>query len=271
MDMYLTLLDHIYKYGENRTDRTGVGTRSTFGNNMFFNLEDGLPLLTAKSTHFKSILHELLWFISGSTNVKYLQDNGVKIWDEWAGDNGELGPVYGKQWRDFGGVDQLSNVVESIKNNPHSRRHIVSAWNPAEVEEMALPPCHMFFQFYVSFDEEGNPWKLNCHMYQRSADIFLGVPFNIASYALLTAIVATECNLKAGTLNISFGDIHIYKNHLTQVEELLDRCDSNGEWVYPELPKLAIRKKDSIFDYEFDDFKLIGYDPLPAIKAPVAV
>lgn len=270
MDNYLELIDHIYSNGEDRTDRTGVGTRSVFGATMQFDLQEGFPLLTAKKTHFKSVLHELLWFLSGSTNIKYLQENGVKIWDAWSDEDGNLGPVYGKQWRDFGGVDQISEVVDSVKENPHSRRHIVSAWNPTEVKDMALPPCHMFFQFYVRFDQ-GVPTTLDCQMYQRSADMFLGVPFNIASYALLTAIIATECGLKAGKLNMVLGDAHIYNNHFPQVEKMLDRCESNGFWAYPDLPKLAIKKRVSIFDYEFDDFKLIGYEPLSTIKAPVAV
>lgn len=270
---YLYALEDILDEGEERTDRTGTGTLSIFGYQMRFDLQESFPLLTTKKVHLKSVIHELLWFLRGDTNTEYLRENGVTIWDEWADENGELGPVYGKQWRDwscgyrdkFGErrrewVDQIATVVNSIKYNPDSRRHIVSAWNVAEIGAMALPPCHLLFQFYVHTDG-----RLSCHMYQRSADIFLGVPFNIASYALLTMMMAQVCGLKPGELIISFGDLHIYKNHISQVKTQLAREPR-------ALPKMLINDTvDSIDDFRYEDFKLVGYDPHPAIKADVAV
>ena len=264
MKQYLDLLQHIMENGVDRSDRTGTGTRSVFGYQMRFHLNEGFPLLTTKKVHLRSIIHELLWFISGDTNIKYLKDNNVSIWDEWADENGDLGPVYGHQWRswptpDGGHIDQLAEVVESIRHNPDSRRHIVSAWNVAEVSKMALPPCHSLFQFYVA---EG---KLSCQLYQRSADVFLGVPFNIASYALLTQMIAQVCGLEAGDFVHTFGDVHIYSNHFEQVATQLSREPRN-------LPKMVINPdvKD-IFSFKYEDFTLEGYDPWPAIKAPVAV
>ena len=264
MKQYLDLLQHIMGNGVDRSDRTGTGTRSVFGYQMRFHLNEGFPLLTTKKVHLRSIIHELLWFISGDTNIKYLKDNNVSIWDEWADENGDLGPVYGHQWRswptpDGGHIDQLAEVVESIRHNPDSRRHIVSAWNVAEVSKMALPPCHSLFQFYVA---EG---KLSCQLYQRSADVFLGVPFNIASYALLTQMIAQVCGLEAGDFVHTFGDVHIYSNHFEQVATQLSREPRN-------LPKMVINPdvKD-IFSFKYEDFTLEGYDPWPAIKAPVAV
>lgn len=250
--------------GTDRSDRTGTGTRSIFGTQMRFNLEKGFPLVTTKKCHLKSIIHELLWFISGSTNIKYLQENGVRIWNEWADKNGDLGPVYGKQWRDFETpdgrhIDQLSNAIDLIKHRPESRRIIVCAWNPSDVDKMALPPCHTLYQFYVANG------KLSCQLYQRSADMFLGVPFNIASYALLTMMVAKECDLGLGDFVWSGGDTHIYKNHFEQVELQLSRTPR-------ALPTMNIlRKAPSIFDYKYEDFELTGYDPYPAIKAQVSV
>ena len=264
MKQYLDLLRHIRENGVYKSDRTGVGTQSVFGYQMRFNLEDGFPLLTTKKVHLRSIIHELLWFIAGDTNIKYLHDNKVSIWDEWADENGDLGPVYGHQWRswptpDGGHIDQLKNVVESLKHNPDSRRHIISAWNVAEVDRMALPPCHTLFQFYVA---EG---RLSCQLYQRSADTFLGVPFNIASYALLTMMMAQVCGYKPGDFVHTFGDVHIYRNHFDQVAEQLGRTPR-------PLPTMKINPdvKD-IFDFKYEDFTLEGYDPWPAIKAPVAV
>lgn len=264
MQVYLDLLKKIMEEGTDRSDRTGTGTRSIFGTQMRFNLEEGFPLVTTKKCHLKSIIHELLWFISGSTNIKYLQENGVRIWNEWADENGDLGPVYGKQWRDFETpdgrhIDQLSNAIDLIKNHPESRRIIVCAWNPSDVDKMALPPCHTLYQFYVANG------KLSCQLYQRSADMFLGVPFNIASYALLTMMVAKECDLGLGDFVWSGGDTHIYKNHFEQVELQLSRTPR-------ALPTMNIlRKAPSIFEYKYEDFELSGYDPYPAIKAQVSV
>ena len=264
MKQYLDLLQHIKDHGVMKDDRTGTGTKSVFGYQMRFNLNDGFPLLTTKKVHLRSIIYELLWFISGSTNIKYLNDNKVTIWDDWADENGELGPVYGLQWRswptpDGGHIDQLANLMEQIRRNPDSRRLIISAWNVAEVDKMALPPCHTLFQFYVA---EG---RLSCQLYQRSADVFLGVPFNIASYALLTQMIAQCCDLQLGDFVHSFGDVHIYKNHFEQVDLQLSRTPR-------QLPVMKINPdvKD-IFSFEYEDFQLEGYDPWPAIKAPVAV
>ncbi len=264
MQVYLDLVKKIMDEGADRSDRTGVGTRSIFGTQMRFDLSQGFPLLTTKKVHLKSIIHELLWFISGSTNIRYLTENGVKIWNEWADENGNLGPVYGKQWRDFETadgrhIDQLKNAVDMIKNNPDSRRIIVCAWNPGDIERMALPPCHTLFQFYVANG------KLSCQLYQRSCDMFLGVPFNIASYSLLTMMIAKDCNLEVGDFVWTGGDTHIYHNHFDQVKLQLTRKPK-------ALPKLIIKRKAaSIFDYVYDDFELEGYDPYPPIKAPVAV
>jgi len=264
MQQYLDLLRHIRRDGVLREDRTGVGTQSVFGYQMRFDLGKGFPLLTTKKVHLKSIIYELLWFISGDTNIKYLKDHGVSIWDEWADENGDLGPVYGHQWRswpapDGKAVDQLSDVIDAIKGNPDSRRLIVSAWNPGEIDRMALPPCHCLFQFYVSGG------RLSCQLYQRSADTFLGVPFNIASYALLTMMVAQVCGLQPGDFVHTFGDVHIYKNHFEQVDLQLSREPR-------PLPTMKINPdvKD-IFSFEYEDFTLDGYDPWPAIKAPVAI
>lgn len=261
---YETLLEHCYKTGVDKSDRTGVGTRSVFGYQMRFNLAEGFPLVTTKKLHIRSIVHELLWFLSGSSNIKYLHDNGVSIWDEWADENGDLGPVYGVQWRSWPApdgrkIDQISNLIEGIKKNPDSRRHLVVAWNPAEVDKMALPPCHCLFQFYVANG------KLSCQLYQRSCDIFLGVPFNIASYSLLTHMVAQQCDLDVGDFVWTGGDCHIYKNHFEQVELQLSRTPR----AYPKL--VINRKPSSIFDYKFEDFVIEGYDPWPHIKAPIAV
>ena len=263
-NQYETLLEHCYKTGVDKSDRTGVGTRSVFGYQMRFNLAEGFPLVTTKKLHIRSIVHELLWFLSGSSNIKYLHDNGVSIWDEWADENGDLGPVYGVQWRSWPApdgrkIDQISNLIEGIKKNPDSRRHLVVAWNPAEVDKMALPPCHCLFQFYVANG------KLSCQLYQRSCDIFLGVPFNIASYSLLTHMVAQQCDLEVGDFVWTGGDCHIYKNHFEQVELQLSRTPR----AYPKL--VISRKPSSIFDYKFVDFVIEGYDPWPHIKAPIAV
>ena len=264
MQVYHDLLKHVLQHGHNKEDRTGTGTKSVFGYQMRFNLADGFPLLTTKKVHLKSIIHELLWFLQGSTNIAYLKENGVRIWDEWADENGNLGPVYGYQWRnwpkpDGSHIDQISQVVQAIKTNPDSRRLIVSAWNVADVDQMKLPPCHAFFQFYVA---DG---KLSCQLYQRSADIFLGVPFNIASYALLTMMVAQVCGLKLGDFVHTLGDAHIYSNHMEQVQEQLSR-DVRA------LPTMRINPavKD-IFSFKFDDFTLENYEPHPAIKGVVAV
>ncbi|MBP5332933.1 MAG: thymidylate synthase [Bacteroidales bacterium] len=264
MKQYLDLLRHIRENGVMKEDRTGTGTQSVFGYQMRFNLEEGFPLLTTKKVHLKSIIYELLWFISGDTNIKYLKDHGVTIWDEWADEDGNLGPVYGHQWRSWPApdgrtIDQLSQVIETIKRNPDSRRLLVTAWNPGEVDSMALPPCHCLFQFYVA---EG---RLSCQLYQRSADVFLGVPFNIASYALLTMMIAQECGLRPGEFVHTTGDTHIYRNHFDQVALQLSR----------EPRKLPVMKLNpdvkSVFDFKYEDFTLEGYDPWPAIKAPVAV
>jgi thymidylate synthase len=269
MQQYHDLLRHILANGTRKTDRTGTGTISVFGYQMRFNLQardagSGFPLLTTKKVHTKSIIHELLWFIKGDTNIKYLTDNGVTIWNEWADENGDLGDVYGKQWRSWATtdgrtIDQLANVIEQLKRTPDSRRMIVSAWNPGEVERMALPPCHALFQFYVANG------KLSCQLYQRSADVFLGVPFNIASYALLTMMIAQECGYEAHEFIWTGGDTHLYLNHLEQVETQLSRS-------FRPLPTMRLNPAvHSVFDFTYDDFTLENYDPWPAIKAPVAV
>jgi len=264
MKQYLDLMRHVREHGTFKSDRTGTGTYSVFGHQMRFDLSEGFPLVTTKKCHLKSIIHELLWFLQGDTNIKYLQENGVRIWDEWADESGELGPVYGYQWRSWpapngGSVDQISKLVEMIKKNPDSRRLIVSAWNPALVDEMALPPCHALFQFYVANG------KLSCQLYQRSADIFLGVPFNIASYALLTLMVAQVCDLQPGEFIWSGGDCHLYANHLEQADLQLTR-----EPLPPPTMKLNPDVKD-LFAFRFEDFELVGYEAHPHIKAPVAV
>ena len=264
MQQYLDLLRHIRENGVMKEDRTGTGTQSVFGYQMRFNLQDGFPLLTTKKVHLKSIIHELLWFISGDTNIGYLRENGVTIWDEWADEHGNLGPVYGHQWRSWScpngkAIDQLSEVINLIQHNPNSRRMLVTAWNPAEVDQMALPPCHCLFQFYVAGG------KLSCQLYQRSADVFLGVPFNIASYALLTMMIAQVCGLEPGEFIHTTGDTHIYKNHFDQVALQLSREPR-------KLPTMILNPDvKSIFDFKYEDFTLEGYDPWPAIKAPVAV
>ena len=264
MRQYLHLMQDILDHGSIKTDRTGTGTKSVFGRQLRFDLADGFPLVTTKKLHLRSIIYELLWFLKGETNIKYLKDNKVTIWDEWADENGNLGPVYGSQWRSWpapGGkkIDQIANVIQQIKNKPDSRRHIVSAWNPAEVDSMALPPCHALFQFYVA---DG---KLSCQLYQRSADYFLGVPFNIASYALLLEMFAQQCDLIPGEFIWTGGDVHLYSNHFDQARLQLSREP------YP-LPKLVIKKKpDSIFEYEFEDFEIVNYQSHPSIKAPIAV
>jgi thymidylate synthase len=264
MQQYHTLMQHVLEHGTNKTDRTGTGTISVFGYQMRFNLQDGFPLLTTKKLHLKSILHELLWFLKGDTNIKYLKENGVGIWDEWADAEGNLGPVYGAQWRswptaDGRHIDQITEVIRQIKNTPDSRRMIVSAWNVGEIANMALPPCHAFFQFYVA---DG---ALSCQLYQRSADIFLGVPFNIASYALLTHMMAQVCGLKAGEFIHTLGDAHLYSNHINQAELQLQRD-------LRTLPTLKINPDvNDIFEFRFEDFSLEGYDPHPHIKATVAV
>lgn len=264
MKQYLDLLREIKENGTVKTDRTGVGTKSIFGHQMRFNLQDGFPLLTTKKVFLKGIIYELLWFLNGDTNIKFLTDNGVHIWDEWADENGDLGYVYGKQWRswettDGRVIDQISQVVDLIKNHPDSRRILVTAWNPAEIDKMALPPCHCLFQFYVA---DG---KLSCQLYQRSADTFLGVPFNIASYALLTMMLAQVCGLQPGEFIHTTGDTHIYLNHMEQVDLQLSREPR-------PLPKMIINPDvKSIFDFKYEDFTLVDYDPYPAIKAPVAV
>ncbi|MDE2118019.1 MAG: thymidylate synthase [Betaproteobacteria bacterium] len=271
MRQYLDLMQHVLTHGTKKTDRTGTGTVSVFGYQMRFNLHDGFPLVTTKKCHMKSIIHELLWFLRGDTNIKYLKDNGVKIWDEWADENGNLGPVYGKQWRSWATadgrvVDQIAEVVEQIKKNPDSRRLIVSAWNVGELDKMALAPCHAFFQFYVTpAAGPGQAGKLSCQLYQRSADIFLGVPFNIASYALLTLMVAQVCGLEPGDFVHTFGDAHLYLNHMEQTREQLSREPR-------PLPTMRINPGvKNIFEFKFEDFTLEDYDPHPAIKAPIAV
>jgi len=264
MKQYKELCRHVLQHGDEKGDRTGTGTISTFGYQMRFDLQEGFPLLTTKKLHLKSIIHELLWFLKGDTNVKYLQENGVRIWNEWADKNGELGRVYGAQWRSWASgdgetVDQITKLIHDIEHNPNSRRLIVSAWNPGEIDQMALPPCHCLFQFYVSNG------KLSCQLYQRSADIFLGVPFNIASYALLTMMIAKVTNLEPGEFIHTLGDAHIYQNHLPQVKMQLEREERT-------LPKLRItRDVKSIFDFTFDDFVLENYDPHPHIKGEVSV
>ncbi|MDN3953853.1 thymidylate synthase [Sporolactobacillus laevolacticus] len=264
MKQYLDLCQRVLDEGHEKSDRTGTGTVSVFGHQMRFNLQDGFPLMTTKKLHFKSIIYELLWFLKGDTNVKYLQEHGVRIWNEWADEQGDLGPVYGHQWRSWPGkngetIDQISNVVHEIKTNPHSRRLIVTAWNPSDIPNMALPPCHCLFQFYV------NNGRLSCQLYQRSADIFLGVPFNIASYALLTHMIAHVTGLKVGDFIHTFGDAHIYLNHLEQVRTQLEREPR-------KLPTLKIKRTvSSIFDFDFDDFEFNDYHPYPAIKGEVSV
>ncbi len=264
MKAYLNLLEHVLTNGTDRGDRTGTGTRSVFGYQIRFDLSEGFPLLTTKKLHIKSIIYELLWFLRGETNVRWLQERGVKIWDEWADENGDLGPIYGSQWRSWpdgqgGTIDQIENLVQSIKNNPNSRRHLVTAWNPAEVDEMALPPCHCLFQFYVS---DG---RLSCQLYQRSADIFLGVPFNIASYALLTHMVAHVSGLKVGEFIHTFGDAHLYANHFEQARIQLQRMPG-------KLPELKILNQRTALDgFVFEDFEILNYQPAPSIKAPIAV
>src|SRR5689334_11212373 len=264
MRQYLDLLRHILDRGTPKSDRTGTGTRSVFGYQMRFDLAEGFPLVTTKKLHLKSILYELLWFLRGETNVRYLREHGVSIWDEWADENGELGPVYGYQWRswptaDGRHIDQISNVIDEIRRNPDSRRHIVSAWNVADIDKMALAPCHALFQFYVA---DG---RLSCQLYQRSADVFLGVPFNIASYALLTMMVARVCGLRAGDFIHTFGDVHLYLNHVEQAREQLTRAPR-------PLPSMTLNPEvTNIFDFKFGDFTLENYDPHPAIKAPIAV
>ena len=274
MKQYLDLVKHVLKNGDYKGDRTGTGTKSVFGYQMRFDLNDGFPLVTTKKLHLKSIIHELLWFINGETNIKYLRDNGVKIWDAWADESGNLGPVYGSQWRNWNNekIDQISQLIDLIKNNPDSRRMLVSAWNPSVLPDTkksfsenvmngkaALPPCHAFFQFYVSNN------KLSCQLYQRSADIFLGVPFNIASYALFTHMIAHVCNLDVGDFVHTFGDAHIYSNHTEQIELQLSRKPR-------KLPTLNIKRKvGSIFDFKFEDFEIINYDPHPHIKGKVSV
>ena len=274
MKQYLDLVQHVMDNGVSKNDRTGTGTKSIFGYQMRFDLEDGFPLVTTKKLHLKSIIHELLWFLKGDTNIKYLQDNGVKIWDGWADKNGDLGPVYGSQWRNWNNdnIDQISNLMEMIKKNPKSRRMIVSAWNPSVLPDTsisfdenikngkaALPPCHAFFQFYVA---DG---KLSCQLYQRSADIFLGVPFNIASYSLFTHMVAHVCKLKVGDFIHTFGDAHIYKNHFDQVKLQLSRKPN-------KLPSLKIKRNvNDIFDFKYDDFEILNYNPHPHIKGVVSI
>ncbi len=259
MKQYLDLVRHVLDGGSPKNDRTGTGTVSVFGAQVRFDLADGFPLVTTKKIHLKSVIHELLWFLKGETNTRYLNENGVTIWDEWADERGELGPVYGKQWRDWGGIDQIARVVGEIRDNPDSRRLIVSAWNVAEIERMALPPCHCFFQFYVR-DE-----KLSLQLYQRSADAFLGVPFNIASYALLLAMTAQIADLRCGEFVHTFGDLHIYLNHLDQVKLQLSREPR-------PLPVLRLNPRvRGLFDFKYEDIEILNYDPHPAIKAPVAV
>jgi thymidylate synthase len=264
MEQYHKLLKHILDNGNKKEDRTGVGTISVFGYQMRFDLSEGFPLVTTKKLHLKSIIYELLWFLNGDTNIKYLKDHGVSIWDEWADANGDLGPVYGYQWRSWPGrngekIDQITKLIDQLKKKPDSRRHIVTAWNPADVDQMALPPCHAMFQFYVA---DG---KLSCQLYQRSCDTFLGLPFNIASYALLVHMIAQQCDLEPGDFVWTGGDVHIYNNHLEQVSLQLTREPY-------ALPKLNIRRKpSSIFDYQFEDFEILNYQSHPSIKAPIAV
>lgn len=264
MKQYLDLMREILEKGTKKSDRTGTGTLSLFGRQLRFDLSEGFPLVTTKKLHLRSIIYELLWFLRGDTNIQYLKDNGVSIWDEWADENGELGPVYGHQWRswpspDGRSIDQISAVVEQIKNKPDSRRHIVTAWNPAEVNKMALPPCHAMFQFYVA---DGH---LSCQLYQRSADYFLGVPFNIASYALLTFMFAQQCGLLPGEFVWTGGDVHLYVNHIEQAKQQLERKPF-------ALPQLSLKRKpESIFNYRYEDFEILNYQAHPSIKAPIAV
>jgi thymidylate synthase len=264
MKQYHDLLKHILENGHEKTDRTGTGTRSVFGYQMRFDLSKGFPLVTTKKLHLKSIIYELLWFLNGDTNIKYLKDHGVSIWDEWADANGDLGPVYGYQWRSWPGrngekIDQISKLIDQLKKKPDSRRHIVTAWNPADVDQMALPPCHAMFQFYVADN------KLSCQLYQRSCDTFLGLPFNIASYALLVYMIAQQCDFEVSDFVWTGGDVHIYNNHIDQVNLQLTREP------YP-LPQLKIKRKpSSIFDYQFEDFEIVNYQAHPSIKAPIAV
>ena len=272
MKQYHDLLRHVLEHGKRRSDRTGTGTVSAFGAQARYGLADGFPLVTTKKVHVRSIIHELLWFVAGNTNISYLKENGVRIWDEWADEQGDLGPVYGHQWRhwqtaDGGEIDQISRLVDSLKNNPDSRRHLVTAWNPGDVEDMALPPCHVLFQFYVApgraNDADPRP-KLSCQLYQRSADIFLGVPFNIASYALLTLMLAQVCDYRPGDFVHSFGDAHLYANHFAQVQQQLSRQPR-------PLPTMRLNPAErDIFAFRFEDFTLEGYDPWPAIKAPMS-
>ena len=272
MQQYLKLLQHIIDNGADKNDRTGTGTRSVFGYQMRFNLQDGFPLVTTKKTHLKSIIHELLWFLQGDTNIAYLKENNVKIWDEWADENGDLGPVYGKQWRSWEGaggveVDQVSDLIKQLKTNPDSRRLIISAWNVADLPKMKLMPCHCLFQFYTSpaQEERGGKRRLSCQLYQRSADVFLGVPFNIASYALFTLMIAQVCDMDPGEFIHSFGDVHLYSNHFEQAKLQLTRTPF-------ALPQMKINTGvKNIFDFKFGDFGLINYQSHPAIKAPVAV
>ena len=270
MQQYLDLLTHVMTNGTDRMDRTGTGTRGVFGYQMRFDLDNGFPMVTTKKLHKKSIVHELLWFLAGDTNIKYLKENGVRIWDEWADENGDLGPVYGKQWRRWEGpngavIDQVENVMKAIKDNPYSRRHIVSAWNPSDVENMALPPCHCLFQFFVAPDPNGGRDRLSCQLYQRSADIFLGVPFNIASYALLTHMMAQICDLDVGNFVHTFGDAHIYSNHFDQVREQLarDPMPLPRLWLNPDIK--------SLYDFTYADVKIKGYKSHPHIAGKVAV
>lgn len=264
MQTYLDMLRHVRDNGVQKDDRTGTGTISVFGHQARFDLSEGFPVLTTKKLHLRSIIHELLWFLSGDTNIKYLKDNGVRIWDEWADENGDLGPVYGYQWRSWpapngDSIDQIKNLVERIKTNPNCRRLIVSAWNPALIDDMALPPCHCLFQFNVT---DG---KLNCQLYQRSCDLFLGVPFNIASYALLTMMIAQVCGLEPGEFVHTYGDLHLYLNHMDQVEEQLQRIPG-------KLPTMKINPNvTDLFDFKFEDFELVDYEAAPTIKAPIAV
>lgn len=270
MRQYLDLLDHVLTHGVDKSDRTGTGTRSVFGYQMRFDLTDGFPVLTTKKLHLRSIIGELLWFLRGDTNVRWLQERGIRIWNEWADENGDLGPVYGYQWRswptpDGGHVDQIAKVIESIRTNPDSRRHIVSAWNVADVDSMALPPCHTMFQFYVAPPaEHGGTGRLSCQLYQRSADIFLGVPFNIASYALLTMMVAQVCDLEPADFVHTLGDAHLYSNHVDQARLQLTREPR-------PLPTMRISPRSAIDEYEIEDFELVGYEAHPSIPAPIAV
>lgn len=264
MRQYLDLMQHVLEHGQKKSDRTGTGTLSVFGHQMRFDLSEGFPLLTTKKLHLKSIIYELLWFLKGDTNIKYLNENGVSIWDEWADENGDLGPIYGRQWRSWpdgkgGHIDQIKQVVEQIRKTPNSRRMLVSSWNVGQLQEMKLAPCHALFQFYVADD------KLSCQLYQRSADIFLGVPFNIASYALLTLMLAQSCDLRAGEFIHTLGDAHLYLNHLEQAREQLGRLPK-------KLPMMRLNPAiRNVFDFRYEDFTLEGYDPHPSIRAPIAV